>query len=814
MRKAYTHLAIFKKVAVVAATAILIVGGAFPATVGAQQNPTGWPEGAPPLSGTRLSGTPLNEAEVAYFRAQMSAGLIAIPRTITQEEVNAIEETLRLCAGSDLCNASTWTDLRGKYIDLVLANAGTPADDPFDFDLDDDNDPLDPFEDDPVVPGTDGTDTGTPATSAIGDIDPGDSCNFFGGGNLLTCIQSVGAKILASILWIFVSLFGWMLGIVGMFFNWVMLVTVFQYATYFGNSEGMLLAWSVLRDVGNIMLLFGFIFIGLQTILNIGHFSVGKALPRLVIFAILINFSLFISSAIVDVSNVFASSFYNFASEEGEENGCEPEDSAEECVGYGIAGKIMQASGVTAIFHAGGNFSEIITSDDGTKQFVLYAGLSIFLLVMMVTLGAAAIMFVIRAITLMFLLVISPLGIAAMAIPQFEEQSSKWWKMLISNAFFAPIYILLILVGLKIMEGAQATFNADGNTTLVQALSSSSVGAGGIFILFSLMIGFMIAAMLSAKSFGAIGASFAINTASKTVGAATIGTAGFVGRRTVGAGMASLGSRIERSDLAKRNPGLARMALGITDAASHASFDARQSGVVKGAAKAGGLDLGEPNKVAAHGIHGIHEKAEKERVAFEKRIKPSANQTRGARLAEKELEMRKQTMKSKTQTEEEDMRAKEKNLEKVLNNKKSTAIQVNTARAELERSIKTLNDAKAKVEITIDGKTTKLEQRIKDLEARKKNLDKRAKGDSTAELMHGYHAGAAPTGLGRVMHATAGPHADHEGYERLKKGGSMTDYEKALNTLKDEFEKGGKPAPTPPPADTGGAPADDHAHTH
>ena len=779
MRAAYTHLAILKRIAAVAVVTVAVAGMLFPQVSAAQATgPEGWP-GAAPLAAYDPAGGPavlLNAREREHFGYVLTAAVTG--NRLTQAQATTYAGREFECKDND-CPEAERTAVRNLYVEQVMANvaAGLYTSTP--------QNPTDPNPD----PGTSDpvTDTGAPATSAVGDVQR-DSCNLFGGGNLLTCIESVGAKILASILWVFVSLFGWMLGIVGMFFNWVMLVTVFQYATYFGNSQGMLLAWSVLRDVGNIMLLFGFIFIGLQTILNIGHFSVGKALPRLIIFAILINFSLFISSAIVDVSNVFASSFYEFAGGDG----CTADKTAEECVGYGIAGKIMQASGVTAIFHAGGKFDEILSSDDGTKQFVLYAGLSIFLLVMMVTLGAAAIMFVIRAITLMFLLVISPLGIAAMAIPQFEEQSSRWWKMLISNAFFAPIYILLIFVGLKIMEGAQATFNADGNTTLVQALSSSSVGAGGIFILFSLMIGFMIAAMLSAKSFGAIGASFAINTASKTVGAATIGTAGFVGRRTVGAGMASLGNRIERSGLAKRNPGLARMALGVTDAASHASFDARQSGALKGAAKAGGLDLGEPNKVAAHGIHGIHEKAEKERIAFEKRMKPDADQTRGARLAEKELDSRKQYMKDKTRAEEKDMRDKEKNLEKVLNDKKSTAIQVNTARADLERAIKKLNEAKAKVTVTIDGKTTKLEERIKDLENRKKNLDKRAKGEATAEIMHGYHAGAEPKGLGRIMHATVGPHADHEGYERLKKGGSMTDYEKALNTLKDEFEKGSK----------------------
>ncbi len=349
---------------------------------------------------------------------------------------------------------------------------------------------------------------GEPLTSTSDSGHLGGGACSFASFDLLTCLQSTAGKLGASILIIFVMVFAAILGLVGGILNWVMLITVFQYSTYFGNSEGMLVAWSVLRDLGNIILLFGFIFIGLQTILNIGHFSVSKALPRLVIFAILINFSLFVSEAVVDVSNVFASTIYTQA----EQVNCTDNKNMEECSNNGIAGRIMKESGFAGIFSVDSAFKEAWGSPNGVDMFFLYFCLIILVLVMIVVFIAAIILFIIRAVVLMLLLVTSPIGFVGMAIPQLEEFSSMWWKKLISNAIFAPVFLLMLLVGLKIMDGASGIFNA-GGASLTVALMQGSTGTGGIFILYSLIIGFMVAALMSAKSLGAVGGSFVVGKA-------------------------------------------------------------------------------------------------------------------------------------------------------------------------------------------------------------------------------------------------------------------------------------------------------------
>jgi len=811
-----SRFASFVKNAAIAAAIVLVAAGSvLPSTALAQQQPqpppvSTWPPGAPALSGQRGATTPLSSAEIQYFYAQIDVAIAAgrqdaAYKTSVEQRINACQNPGGEDEISCIFPATTWEALRNEYIDVVLANylSTLPACTTTQIAIGD----TDNCRVSDVLPGTgdDTGGTGDPTTpTGDGSEEPvfdnerraaNNSCSLID-GNLLDCLAEFASKMLALVAWAFTSLFGWMLGVVGMFFNWVMLVTVFQYGTYFGNSAGLLIAWSVLRDLGNIMLLFGFIFIGLQTILNIGHFSMGRALARLVIFAILINFSLFVSSAIVDISNTFAASFYNIASSTGEGADCTRAENNEQCVGYGIAGKVLQAAGITAVFSIDG-MSKVgeILSGDGYKALALHAGTAIFLVIMMVTLGAAAIMLVIRAIVLMLLLVVSPLGFAGMAIPQFEEQSKKWWSMLISQSFFAPIYILMVFVGLKIMEGAQATFNS-GGADITTALGDTNVSTGGIFIIFALMVGFMIAAQNMAKSMGAVGASFAINTASKAVGGATMGTAGWVGRRTIGAGMADLGHRIEKSDWAKKNPGLGRMALGITDAGAHASFDARQAGVVKGAAKAGGLELGEPNKTAAHGIHGIHEKAGKDRENYDKRIKDAKA---GAMIEETDSELRgnREKIKEHSAKARKDVDDQVEALERYRKQGASSTI-IKDAEGELNRRLQTLaekeNELLSGYKVKNKDGTERdqtLAERVKELQARRKAWDGRGKADVNFALEGSYEASAHNpwNRAGAAVTLTMGPHADHEARDRIRKGGNLTDYERALDTLKNKFKE-------------------------
>lgn len=338
------------------------------------------------------------------------------------------------------------------------------------------------------------------------------------GGNIICQITNGGgdwvARVIAAGLLVIVQGFNVLLGYVGMFFNWVMLVTVFRFSDYMGNSTGMLLAWGILRDLANIALLFGFIFIGVQTILQVEKHDVKKALPRLLIFAAALNFSLFAAEAAVDISNALGSAIY----EQATSTNCRDAANIVECQDQGLAAAIFQTSGISSLLGPDSDVSSVFDSMEGqgVRAIVLAMCILIFVIVMMFVLGAGALMLVSRAITLMLLLVTSPIGFAGFAIPALNKFSKDWYEKLVQNVAFAPVFVLLVLIGLKIVSGLKASLI--GNASMLALLSSPSMDVGGIILLFAIVIGFMIAALKSASHYSLMGSKQVVGAAMKGIG--------------------------------------------------------------------------------------------------------------------------------------------------------------------------------------------------------------------------------------------------------------------------------------------------------
>jgi hypothetical protein len=403
-------------------------------------------------------------------------------------------------------------------------------------------------------------------------------------------------------------------GLAGFLLNWTVYITVFQFGNIIGNNAGMLAAWGVLRDIGNIILLFGFIFMGISTILNLpgNEFTARRALPALIIFAVLMNFSLFAAEAVIDTSNALGTTFYKQASG----GMCAPNQGFIDCAtNSGIGGKVLQVTGISKIFDT--DAQKQITSDEPAGA-ITALGLTIFAAVTAFVFFAAVFMFIARAVVLAFLMAVSPIGFAGMAIPPLHRFASMWWEQLLKQSFFAPIYILLVLISLKFMEGITVALSSGGSGS-VQSLAAAFDRSGqsnvSMIINFILITGFMLGAIQIAKSLGAAGAG----GATKFAGAATFGTVGFVGRRTIGRGSGALATRIRSSSLGET--GFGRALVGVADRGAAASFDARTNKLVAGGFKNVNIDAGKPSKEAAHGYHGIEEKAIKARVDYAKSLR-------------------------------------------------------------------------------------------------------------------------------------------------------------------------------------------------
>jgi len=68
-------------------------------------------------------------------------------------------------------------------------------------------------------------------------------------------------------------------------------------------------AWGIVRDFTNLFFILIVVAIGIATALRIKSYEVKKTLPRLILVAILINFSPVICGVVIDASNIFMNFF-------------------------------------------------------------------------------------------------------------------------------------------------------------------------------------------------------------------------------------------------------------------------------------------------------------------------------------------------------------------------------------------------------------------------------------------------------------------------------------------------------------------------
>jgi hypothetical protein len=70
-------------------------------------------------------------------------------------------------------------------------------------------------------------------------------------------------------------------------------------------------AWTVVRDLSNIFFILILLYVSIQLILGLGGSDAKKTIAKVIVIALLINFSMFFTEVVIDSSNILALVFYN-----------------------------------------------------------------------------------------------------------------------------------------------------------------------------------------------------------------------------------------------------------------------------------------------------------------------------------------------------------------------------------------------------------------------------------------------------------------------------------------------------------------------
>ena len=397
------------------------------------------------------------------------------------------------------------------------------------------------------------------------------------------------------------SLFALLAGVAMVTLNYAVYFTVVTMGTYVNNLSAVGVTWQIMRDIGNIVIIFGFLAIGISTILNTERLGYGKKmLPMLLVAAVFLNFSLFISEAVIDTGNLFATQFYT------QINGGNLPTLAT-ASSQGVSDKIMNQLGLTTIY--GGVRTQSAALYKENPMFIGFMSIILFIILAFVLFSLAFIL-IARFVILLFLIIVSPIGFAGLAVPKLDGTAKLWWHNLFKQTITAPVLLMLLYIALAIITDANfltsggkppewlGLFGSDGATNIA--------GFATAILSFLIAMGLLLAVVIISKKMSVFGAA----GASALAGKLSFGLTAAGMRFTAGVGLNAVARGVRNSKLG-RVPVIGRAFLGALDRGAKASFD------IRGVKAGGGLGVlsVDAGKAKEGGYRKIEEEAIKAREA-------------------------------------------------------------------------------------------------------------------------------------------------------------------------------------------------------
>ncbi|MEA3506102.1 MAG: hypothetical protein U9R36_01190, partial [Elusimicrobiota bacterium] len=255
--------------------------------------------------------------------------------------------------------------------------------------------------------------------------------------------------------------------------------------------------WVLVRNLANTGILLGLVFVGLATAFNIASYDTKKMLLRLLVAALLINFTPVFCGAIIDGSNILTQSFLK--------------------------------SAPTIQSGWGGIFSQQFTALSNSLLDNIGVTIAKALMILVFNFISAivflifAALFAFRYAVLWLLVILSPLAFFAWAlgeIPGAKKIFEQWWQNFLNWSIISIPAAFVIFLTDSLMSHAM------NHPVVSNSADVASVSAGFVtpFATYGVPILFLIAGFFATLSTSAQGASFIVSKA-KQVGRAAGGRA-------------------------------------------------------------------------------------------------------------------------------------------------------------------------------------------------------------------------------------------------------------------------------------------------
>ncbi len=281
------------------------------------------------------------------------------------------------------------------------------------------------------------------------------------------------------------------------------LISVAKYNNFI-HADVVVKGWVMIRDVINMFFIIMLMLIAFGTVFRWENYHYKKMLGKLLIAAVLINFSLGIVGFMIDFAQVIMLTFvYAF------------QDAA--------AGNFVQGFHLEKMFQFSQNTlspeeARTLEADDGTFLVAsLLALISIF--ITMVVIAVFLIVLIMRIVILWFLAITSPIAFSLNIFPgELRKYADQWWNYFGKYLTIGPILAFFLWLSLYVMQitggSMKKEFTIDTDKSGpgladVPAATITGIGQSDILLSFIVNIGLLIGALIMTQQAGVVGGKLA-----------------------------------------------------------------------------------------------------------------------------------------------------------------------------------------------------------------------------------------------------------------------------------------------------------------
>ncbi len=242
------------------------------------------------------------------------------------------------------------------------------------------------------------------------------------GGGLVAFLRRIGLDLARALMWVVHTIISALalgfMGVTELLYRWVTGPEFIGFSFTGPDNPFVYQNWLDMRNLANIGIILGLVYVGLRTALDLGSFNTKKTLVRLLVLAVLINFTPVLIGLMIDAAHIVMNHF----------------------LGHGRDMKLTENLRTAMFFVVDYELYPLISL---IQLLVLTIG-AVFVGFLFLILAAT---FIVRYLILWVLVVLSPLAFLAFAFPGAKKFWQMWWSAFISWTFVGVPIAFFVFLG-------------------------------------------------------------------------------------------------------------------------------------------------------------------------------------------------------------------------------------------------------------------------------------------------------------------------------------------------------------------------------